>query len=323
MANPVNISQERWNSETYLTIPKEKGCLCRPVIIDIRKTYFGIFPKERDSASRDVDLLKRTFKQLGFLEPHIISTLDPDSDKYDHPLYSVENLKRKLVSIARSPEFTSDAEIFLLVVLAFGEYGYFYLPNYPISNFQQRERIPAKFSTTLLMSHFNGNKCRNLALKPKIFLVQTCNAQLAQKDRSLFMDGISPPSLATVPIEADLLLYHSEVSGGYTSKMKKETRENLGSVIDQGDRSGGGDERETPACQFVYTLYKEVEALAGQQKDFELTDLILGVNRSLMEFIDKEHYRSDEDNKPWTIEPMIPICVDQLTKRLVLRTNLG
>lgn len=101
MANPVNISQERWNSETYLTIPKEKGCLCRPVIIDIRKTYFGIFPKERDSASRDVDLLKRTFKQLGFLEPHIISTLDPDSDKYDHPLYSVENLKRKLVSIGK------------------------------------------------------------------------------------------------------------------------------------------------------------------------------------------------------------------------------
>lgn len=73
---------------------------------------------------------------------------------------------------ARSPEFTSDAEIFLLVVLAFGEYGYFYLPNYPISNFQQREPIPAKFSTTLLMSHFNGNNCRNLALKPKIFLVQ-------------------------------------------------------------------------------------------------------------------------------------------------------
>lgn len=101
MANPVNISQERWNSETYLTIPKEEGYLCRPVIIDIRKTYFGIFLKERDSASRDVDLLKRTFKQLGFLEPHIISTLDPDSDKYDHPLYSVENLKRKLVSIGK------------------------------------------------------------------------------------------------------------------------------------------------------------------------------------------------------------------------------
>lgn len=101
MANPVNISQERWNSETYLTIPKEKGCLCRPVIIDIRETYFGIFLKERDSASRDVDLLKRTFKQLGFLEPHIISTLDQDPDKYDHPLYSVENLERKLVSIGK------------------------------------------------------------------------------------------------------------------------------------------------------------------------------------------------------------------------------
>nr|UCU83346.1 caspase-7 [Crassostrea hongkongensis] len=320
MANPVNISQERWISETYLT--KRDGCLCRPVIIDIRKTYFGIHLKERDSASRDVELLKKTFQHLpGFLEPHIVS--DTDSDKENHPLYSVENLESEMVRIARSPEFTCDAQIFLLVVLAFGEYGYFYLPNDPINSYQQRKPIPAKFSTALLMSHFNGNNCRNLVLKPKIFLVQTCNAQLAQKDRSLFMDGVSLPLPARVPIEADLLLYHSEISGGYTSKMKKETRESLGSVIDQGDRNGGGDERETPACQFVYTLYNEVEALAGQQNEFELTDLILRVNRSLMEFIDKEHYRSDEDNKPWTIEPMIPICVDQLTKRLVLGTNSG
>uniref|UniRef100_K1PM21 Uncharacterized protein n=1 Tax=Magallana gigas TaxID=29159 RepID=K1PM21_MAGGI len=154
--------------------------------------------------------------------------------------------------------------------------------------------------------------------------IQTCNADLNQKDMSQFSGRAPPsPSFYRVPIEADFLLYHSEVSGGYTSKMKKETRQSLGSVIDQGDRNGGGDERETPACQFVYTLYKEVEALVGQQNDFELTDLILGVNRSLMEFIDKEHYRSDEDNKPWTIEPMIPICVDQLTKRLVLGTNPG
>lgn len=321
MANPVNISQERWISETYLTIPNRDGCLCRPVIIDIRKTYFGIYPKERNSASRDVELLKKTFQQLGFLEPHIVS--DTDSDNENHPLYSVENLKSEMVRIARSPEFTSDAQIFLLVVLAFGEYGYFYLPNDPINSHQQRKPTPAKFSTALLLSHFNGNNCRNLVLKPKIFLVQTCNAQLAQKDRSLFMDGVSLSLPARVPIEADLLLYHSEVSGGYTSKMKKETKERLGSVIDQGDREGGGDERETPACQFVYTLYKKVEALAGQQNEFEFTDLILGMNRSLMEFIDKEHYQSDEDNKPWTIEPKIPICVDQLTKRLVLRTNPG
>lgn len=43
--------------------------------------------------------------------------------------------------------------------------------------------------------------------------LQTCNAQLAQKDRSLFMDGVSLSLPARVPIEADLLLYHSEVSG--------------------------------------------------------------------------------------------------------------
>ncbi|XP_034306344.2 caspase-7 isoform X2 [Magallana gigas] len=316
MENPVNISQERWNSGTYLTIPKENGCLCSPVIIDIRNTYLRFSPEVRASASRDVELLKKTFRKLGFSDPTIIS--DTDSS-----LYSVDNLKEKLASIARSSKFTIDAEIFLLVVLAFGEYGYFYFPNYP--NSDQRKGPTPKFSTALLLSQFNGNNCRNLVLKPKIFLVQTCDAYLKHEDKSQFSGRatIPPSSLYRVPLEADILLYHSEVSGGYTSKMKKETRESLGSVIDQGDRSGGGDERETPACQFVYTLYNEVEALAGQQNEFELTDLILGVNKSLMEFIDKGHYKSDEHNKPWNIEPMIPICVDQLTKRLVLGTNTG
>lgn len=103
MANPVNISQERWNSETYLAIPKENGCLCKPVIIDIRKTYFGISLKVRDSASRDVELLKKTFQQLGFSDPYIIS--DTGSQKEDHPLYSVDKLKRELVSIGMSFHF--------------------------------------------------------------------------------------------------------------------------------------------------------------------------------------------------------------------------
>lgn len=319
MTNPVNISHERWISDTYINTPSGNGCLCKPVIIDIRKTHFGIHPKERDSASRDVELLKRTFQRLGFSEPHIIT--DAGSQDEEHPLYSVQNLKREMVRIARSPEFTSNREIFLLVVLAFGEYGYFYLPNEPKSSYQQRAPTPDTFSTALLLSLFNGNNCRNLVLKPKIFLVQTCNTQLTQRDRSLFVDGFSITPPFRVPIEADLLLYHAEISGGYTSKMKEGTRKSLGEVIDQGDWGGGGD--WTPACQFVYRLYKEVEAFADQQTEFELTDLILGVNRSLMEFIDKQHFKSDEDNKPWNIEPKIPICVDQLTKKLVLRTNPG
>lgn len=103
MANPVNISQERWNSETYLAIPKENGCLCRPVIIDIRRTYFGISLKVRDSASRDVELLKETFQQLGFSDPYIIR--DTGSQEKDHPLYSVDNLKDELARIGISFHF--------------------------------------------------------------------------------------------------------------------------------------------------------------------------------------------------------------------------
>lgn len=103
MENPVNVSQERWNSGTYLTIPKENGCLCKPVIIDIRKTYFGISLKVRDSASRDVELLKETFQRLGFLDPYIIS--DTGSQKEDHFLYSVDNLKKELARIGISFHF--------------------------------------------------------------------------------------------------------------------------------------------------------------------------------------------------------------------------
>lgn len=100
--------------------------------------------------------------------------------------------------------------------------------------------------------------------------------------------------------------------------MKKETKESLKNIIDH-----VGDENGNSACQFVYTLYKEVKALIDRAEEFEWTDLILNINNSLMEFIDDEtgHYKSDEWNKPWNIEPRIPVCVDQLTKKLVLKTR--
>lgn len=102
MANLVNISHERYNSEN-LTNPKENGFLCRPVIIDIRKTHFKISPIVRDSASRDMELLKKTFQLLGFSDPYIIN--DKGSEKENHPLYSVDKLKRKLGSIGISFHF--------------------------------------------------------------------------------------------------------------------------------------------------------------------------------------------------------------------------
>lgn len=119
MVNFVNIFQERWNLEIYLIIFKEKGCFCRLVIIDIRKIYFGIFFKERDSVFRDVDFLKRIFKQLGFLEFYIISIFDLDFDKYDYFLYLVENFKRKLVSIGKISFFFLNFCMFLFLLMGF------------------------------------------------------------------------------------------------------------------------------------------------------------------------------------------------------------
>jgi hypothetical protein len=96
----VKISSERFSSGYYKNIPKENCHLCKPVIIDIRKTYFGLFPHERPSASRDIELLVETFQQLGFPEYHLIS--DQNSNEDSDPLYSTENLREELRSIGKS-----------------------------------------------------------------------------------------------------------------------------------------------------------------------------------------------------------------------------
>ncbi|XP_062569585.1 caspase-3-like [Saccostrea cucullata] len=314
----VKISKERYESSTYKTTPGGKGHLCKPVIVDIRKTHFGLFSHERPSASRDVDLLTKTFQKLpGFHPvPYVIS--DRNSEEEGHPLNSVENLKKELRNIASNKEITKDSEIFVCVVLAFGESGYFYLPNDPIEGYKPRNKQPPKFSVNELLLYFKGNHCPHLILKPKVFLIQTCNPNLDQKDRSLFLkdEGLQP-QIQRTPIEADILIYHSIVSGGYTDRMKKETKSGLGENIDHIGSTDGQS-----ACQFVYALYKEVTALTDHREEFELTDLILNVNRSLEDFIEKEHYKSDERNKPWNIEPPeVPVCIDQLTKKLVLKTR--
>ncbi|XP_062577871.1 uncharacterized protein LOC134239736 [Saccostrea cucullata] len=119
------------------------------------------------------------------------------------------------------------------------------------------------------------------------------------------------------PIEADILIYQSIVSGGYTDRMKPNTKSGLGEIIDQRETTD-----HQPACQFVYALYKEVTALTDDKEEFEITDLILNVNKSLEDFIEKEHYKSDKKNTTWNIEPPeVPVCIDQLTKKLVLKTR--
>ncbi|XP_055999678.1 caspase-3-like [Ostrea edulis] len=316
MSLSVNISKERFTSQNYKTTPKTNGNLCKPVIIDIRKTFFGWFSHERQSASRDIELLVETFQQLGFPDYHLVS--DQNSHLETDPLYSIENLKKKLQSIASDEGTTTDSELFLCVVLAFGDSGYFYLPNDPISKGKSRDKKPPRFYTSDLLSHFKGDLCPSLILKPKIFLIQTCDLNLEQINNANFVRSPSEPTpqLHRTPIEADLLMYHSLVSGGYTDKMKKERKESLKNIIDHvGDKNGNS------ACQFVYTLYKEVKALIDRAEEFEWTDLILRVNNSLMEFIEKKHYESDDRKKPWNIEPRIPVCVDQLTKKLVLKTR--
>ncbi|XP_062609660.1 caspase-3-like [Saccostrea cucullata] len=319
----VKISKERYESSTYKTTPGGKGHLCKPVILDIRKTHFGLFSHERPSASRDVELLTQTFQKLpGFHpDPYVIS--DKNSEKETDPLYSVENLKKELKNIASNEEITKDSEIFVCVVLAFGESGYFYLPNDPIKGHEPSKQ-PPKFSVNDLLLSFKGNHCPHLILKPKVFLIQTCNPNLDQINKANFAAvGGLLPQIQRTPIEADILIYQSTVSGGYTDKMKKETKEGLGEHIDHGETTElKASTDHHPACQFVYALYNEVKALTDTKQEFELTDLLLSVNSKLEYFIKKEHYKSDEEDTSWNIEPPeVPVCIDQLTKKLVLNTR--
>jgi hypothetical protein len=108
----VKISRERYSSEYYKNTPKENCNLCKPVIIDIQKTFFGPVSHERPSASRDRELLKETFRELGFAEPHLIS--DQNSKTETDPLYSVKNLWEELRSIGND-NFTYPIVLFIPV----------------------------------------------------------------------------------------------------------------------------------------------------------------------------------------------------------------
>jgi hypothetical protein len=96
--------------------------------------------------------------------------------------------------------------------------------------------------------------------------------------------------------------------------MDDKRKKRLDDVVDQ-------NEDGNSACQFVYTLYKEVRALMDGADEFEVTDLILRVNDALLEFIDNGHYKSDKVNEPWNIEPQLPVCVDQLTRKLIFKKS--
>ncbi|XP_061186296.1 caspase-3-like [Saccostrea echinata] len=293
----VKISEERYKSTTYKATSNVNGNVCRPVILDIRETYFGSDLHKRFSASRDVDLLNETFSKLSGFHPDPYVVNDNNSEKEHDPLFSAENLKKELRNIASNEEITRNSEIFLCVVLAFGGSGYFYLPN------KQKSLKPQKFSVNDLLLFFKGNNCPNLILKPKIFILQSCNPNLKKVNRANFAGGLPSPQICRVPIEADILIYLSEVSGRYTDAMKRETKEKRN--IDQ------------TACQFVYTLYEEVRKLTDRKEEFEITELIIGVNLSLWGFIKDGYYESDE-GFPWNIDPKVPVCIDQLTKKLVL-----
>ncbi|XP_062594674.1 uncharacterized protein LOC134256087 [Saccostrea cucullata] len=207
--------------------------------------------------------------------------------------------------------------VFVCVVLAFGGPGFFY------------DSKGNRISLSTVVKKFQS--CTALQLKPKLFVVQSCDIDLQPVGKHLFGDveGRSVQPLARWPREADVLIYQSNISGEYDwhpDLIKHSSLKNQG----------------TPAlrsctfikyfCNSMKSLQDEIEKEEEKEKDprkaetatienmqnyIEFNEVILRTNIKLGKFI-KDRMNWDLVDGTWSTVPRLPVVTDQLAKLLFL-----
>ncbi|XP_039613720.1 caspase-8-like isoform X1 [Polypterus senegalus] len=137
----------------------------------------------RRGSEKDVEALKDVFSWLGF-EIHIRNNLKA---KQVHDLLD-EFRQRSHAAV----------DCFVCCILSHGEQQCVMGVDW--------EKVPLSDIT----SYFNGNHCRDLLMKPKVFFIQACQGKIMQEAVAVDADGDGMESDATasrtVPVDADFLI---------------------------------------------------------------------------------------------------------------------
>eukprot|EP00105_Crassostrea_gigas_P005429 XP_011419040.1 PREDICTED: caspase-7-like [Crassostrea gigas] len=180
-------------------------CMGKVLIVN-NQTYYA--EKEKDK-NRPIDIVKedekvgeliKTLKDLGF------TVLDVEKNK------TRDQMIKLLKEVAAKSDFKDDY-CFICIVLSYGQDGV--ITCYDATQSPKNPTAGMQLPVSELQECLKGDKCRDLLLKPKIFMLQL--------ERALgdYIDSLATGTQAHKPVkiprEADFLTYTCEKDGAITT----------------------------------------------------------------------------------------------------------
>ncbi|XP_061188135.1 uncharacterized protein LOC133196235 [Saccostrea echinata] len=303
-------TSERAYSESYCFLKKggKFGCC---LIVNINKTLKTIgdghsIKKFRTGAEAEVRKLEDVFGWTNY-QTEVIK----EEDGKKCVLTEIDEYIKKRCAGKNSPEEGNfqTCDIFICVVLAFGGPGFFYN--------SKGNKIPLSTVVRKFQS------CQALHLKPKLFIVQSCDIDLQPIGKHLFGDVEGGSKLLSRwPREADVLIYESNISGEYDwhpclIKLSSENPQGKAAL---------------QSCTFIKYFCNTMKSLQDEKKVskkkvdedskeeenyIEFNEVILRTNKKLEKFI-KNRMNWDLVDGTWNTIPRLPVVTDQLSKQLFL-----
>ncbi|KAJ8005859.1 hypothetical protein DPEC_G00122290 [Dallia pectoralis] len=208
----------------------------------------------RDGTDLDREQAMKVFKSLGY-------TVEIFNDQ------SVKQIEDLLLKVSKVDH--SQSASFVCVLLSHGDEGVFYGTD---------DKIELK----KLTSYFNGNCCKTLVGKPKLFFIQACRG--SERDDGIETDSVAEESSDRIPVEADFLYAYSTAPGYYSWRNPQN------------------------GSWFMQALY---EVFLQYGKTLEIMQILTRVNR-MVAF----NFQSSSNDPGFSGKKQIPCIVSMLTKDL-------
>ncbi|XP_059175774.1 caspase-3-like isoform X2 [Physella acuta] len=186
-----NLTEKEFRSDVYKMNYPKRGVA---VIINNRSFNSRTNMGERAGTDVDAESMHRLLNILGF---EIIQRNN----------LTAEEMRLILQTVAAQDH--TDNSCFVCIILTHGDEGYVFGTD--------REVL---FDD--LVAPFKGNKCKSLASKPKIFLVQACKEPEFQEeaDTGMEVESEGETIVQKIPTEADFLVVYSIVPGSLSWRNK-------------------------------------------------------------------------------------------------------
>ncbi|OWF44165.1 caspase-7-like [Mizuhopecten yessoensis] len=263
--------------------------LCVLLIHDERQRTHQLGKDDEDMEEKSQSRINNDLSQL---ESTLREKFGDDVIKEKIPIndeLTTQTFKKRLETFA-DQRIPSDVGAFLCVFLGFGGSEYVYLGRGEIGKIQ-------KMDFAEVVQQFNGENCKALVAKPKMFFVQAETIHPAKPPDGAFSGTVSKGDLVKIPIHADIFVYFSSALAG---KLWNEV-----------PLSDGVGDKEKVMSRFVHVLCSEIAKLT---QDVDIQKMVIRINHQI------HTAKFPEDKRP---PDVLPLATSQLTKILVLADITG